>query len=134
VNPLRRALTGSGELPAPLRAELDAEGLLLLEETLPGSITFRHYRAPGRRDSLRKVAISGAIAVTAGRLVVCVRASKHIDVSRSGPLWSAIEVAVDKPGRVCFAYDAAAFSTERSGRVEVRLCTEQAARVVELLS
>jgi hypothetical protein len=134
VNPLRRLLLGSGRLPAQLGATLALEGLLVLDEGLPGSITFRHYRSRGRRWPWRSEPISGSVAVTARRLVVWAGRSKHIDVPLLHPALAAIEVAVDRPGRVCFAYDAGAFDGSRSGRVELRLRTSQASRVAELLN
>jgi hypothetical protein len=119
-------LLGSGRLPAQLGADLALESLLLLDEGLSGSITFRHYRAPRSRSPWRKEPVSGAIAVSSRR--------KHIDVPLTHPLRTAIEVTVDRPGQVCFGYDAAAFNDSRSGRVELRLRTAHAARVAELLT
>jgi len=49
------------------------------------------------------------------------------------PLLRAIEPSLEKPGRLCLAYDAGAFHADRSGRVEVRLATPQAERIVERL-
>ena len=105
---------------------------------------FRAYaRLPGtRRDTaltaatlqLEKEAISGAIALTASRLVVWTGRSKHIDVPLNHPLRAAIEVSYDPPDRVRFAYDAAAFGPSRSGQVEVRLRTPQAAHIADLLA
>jgi hypothetical protein len=134
VKPLRRALLGSGRLPEDLRAALIAEGLVVLEEELTGSITYRNYRAPGQRSSWKKEATSGAIAVTANRLVVWTGRSKHIDVPLDHPLRAAIEVSLDPPDRVCLGYDAAAFGPSRSGQVEVRLRTPQAAHIVDVLT
>jgi hypothetical protein len=126
-------MLGSGRLPDDLRAALTAEGPLFLEEGLPGSITYRNYRAPGQRASLRKDATSGAIAVTPRRLVVWAGRGKNIDVPLDHPLRTAVQVTVAEPDRICFAYDASRFSTERSGTVEVRLRTRQAAQVASLL-
>jgi hypothetical protein len=105
---------------------------------------FRAYaRLPGtRRDTaltaatlqLEKEAISGAIALTASRLVVWTGRSKHIDVPLNHPLRAAIEVSYDPPDRVRFAYDAAAFGPSRSGQVEVRLRAPQAAHIADLLA
>ncbi|MBL7499051.1 hypothetical protein I6A84_21195 [Frankia sp. CNm7] len=125
---------GSGRLPERLRAELAAEGLVLLEEELTGSVTRRRYRAPGEWSSWSKEAASGAIAITAGRLVVWAGRFKHIDVPLAHPIRATIEVVVDRPGRVCFAYDAGTTNPSRSGRVEVRLRTAQAGRVAQLLA
>ena len=112
---------------------MTAEGPLFLEEGLPGSITYRNYRAPGQRSSLRKDATSGAIAVTPQRLVVWAGRGKNIDIPLDHPLRTAVQVTVDRPDRICFVYDASRFSTERSGTVEVRLRTTQAAQVANLL-
>lgn len=125
---------GSGRLPEQLRAELAAEGLVLLEEELIGSVTYRRYRAPGEWASWRKEAAAGAIAVTAGRLVVWAGRMRHIDVPLAHPVRATIEVVVDRPDRVCFAYEAGTTNSSRSGRVEVRLRTAQAGRVAQLLT
>ncbi|OHV29683.1 hypothetical protein CC117_28825 [Parafrankia colletiae] len=134
MNPLRRILLGAGQLPAPLRDALEAEKLVLLAEGLPGSITYRHYRAPGQRSNWRKEAVTGAIAVTAIRLVVWAGRGKNIDVPLSGPFLAAIDVGLESPDQVRFAYDAGKFSPVRSGTVEVRLRTPRAADVVALLA
>src|SRR5215212_1970926 len=70
VNPLRRVFLGSGRLPDDLRRSLDAEGVLLLEEGLPGTVTYINYRAPHQYSSWRKVPFAGSIAITGRRLVV----------------------------------------------------------------
>jgi len=130
---LRNMMLGSGRLPDDLRAASTAEGVEFLEEGLPGSITYRNYRAPGQRTSLRKEATTGAILVTSQRLVVWAGRGKNIDVPLDHPLRAAIDVRLDGPDRICFAYDAGEFSTERSGMIEVRLRTDQAAQVAEIL-
>ena len=45
-----------------------------------------------------------------------------------------IEASVDKPGRLLLAFDAHAFHENTSGRIEVRLNTEQAGHLAELVS
>jgi hypothetical protein len=135
MNPLGRMLLGSGRLPDALRAELPASGdVLLLEEGLRGSITYRHYRAPGRRSSWAKEAIAGAIAVTAGRVVVWAGRGKQVDVPRPSPYLAALEVTVEGQDRLCVAFDAGRFNADRAGRVEIRLRTPQAAPIAALLS
>jgi hypothetical protein len=133
MNPLRRLLLGAGRLPDPLRAGLDADGIVLLDEGLAGSVTYRHYRAPGRRSSYRKEAVSGAIAVSNRRLVVWAGRTKHIDLPRVGGFLATIDISVEQPDRVRFGYDAGRYNPDRSGTVEVRLRTARAAQVVELL-
>jgi hypothetical protein len=133
VNPLRRLLLGSGRFPEGLRAELQAEHAEVLEEGLRGSITYRGYRAPGRRYSFRKVAVSGAIALTQRRLVVRVGRGQEVDLALDDARLSALRATLDEPDRLCLAFDAGAFRDDRSGTVELRLTTARAGRVVELL-
>ncbi|MGH3248360.1 MAG: hypothetical protein ACRDOI_19460 [Trebonia sp.] len=130
---LRRVLLGSGRLPAEVRVALAAEESLVLEEGLAGSATRRRFRVPGAYAGFRWDAVSGAIAVTDRRLVVWAGRFKHIDVPHDHPLRAAIDVTADRPGRICFAYDAGAGDPSRSGKVEVRLRTARAASVAELL-
>jgi hypothetical protein len=134
MNGLQRMLLGSGRLPDEQRAALVAEGIVVLEEGLVGSVTYRHYRAPNRRANWRKEAAAGSIAITGRRLLVWAGRMRHIDVPLDHPIRSTIEVTLDGADRACFAYDAGATDPARSGRVEVRLRTAAAARVVQLLN
>ena len=59
-----------GSLPGSLRAELEAEGLELLEESVPASVTYRGYAVPGQRPRSGHVSARASLAVTARRIVV----------------------------------------------------------------
>jgi len=134
VNRFLRFLVGSGRLPAQIRAELARTDVILLEEDLGGSVTYRNYRAPGRFSNWRKDAATGSVAVTANRLVVWAGHFKHIDVPLDHPVRATIEVVAERPDRVCFAYDAGTTNPAKSGRVEVRLRTPRAERIAQLLA
>ena len=134
VNLLRRLLLGAGQMPDTLKAALVADGLVLLEQALAGSVTYRHYRAPGQYSSYRKVAITGAIGISTRRLIVWGARIKQIDMPVSLIAGSGMTIAETQPGRVSFSYDAGRFSPDRSGSVEVRLHTAQAGRIVALLN
>jgi hypothetical protein len=136
VNPLRRLLIGSGRLPVQVRALLATEGMVLLDEGLSGSITYRDYRAPGTYSSFRKVAVSGAIVVTGERLVVWAAKGKAIDVGLRDPLRAAVAVipSGNPPDAMTFRYDAATFSPDRSGTVEIHFRTAAASAIIHLLN
>ena len=134
VNPLRRLLFGSGRLSDDLRTTLTAEGIVFLDEGLPGSVTYRNFRAPGRYSNWRKSALIVALAVTSRRLlVVAGRGGKMIDVPLDDPRRAAVTVGIEPPDRVVFTVDVGAFSPDRSGTMEIRLRTARAAEVVALL-
>lgn len=128
---LHRWLTRGGRLPEDLRAELAGDGLWLEEQQLPGSITYRHYRAPGEFASYRKELVSTAVAVSRHRFVVVVGKAKHIDLPV--PMPSAVEVSREGDDRLCIAYRAEQFRSDRSGQVEVRCRTASAPRMVDYL-
>jgi hypothetical protein len=134
MNVLRRLLLGSGRLPEELRTSLRGEGVEVLEEGVSGSVTFRDYKAPGRRYSLRKVAVNGAIALTTRRIVVWYGRHKEIDIPVDHALLGALRARLDEPDRLRLSYSADAFDRDRSGTVELRFSTPQAARLVERLT
>ncbi|WP_431972652.1 hypothetical protein [Nocardia sp. bgisy134] len=133
---LQRLLLGSGRLPEDLRASLVAsDDVVFLEEGLTGSVTRRLVRSSGRLVEWERQAVSGAIAVTVGRRVlVWAGRFKHIDVPMTHPLWATIEFSIDRPNRVCFAYDPAVTDPGQSGRVEVRLKTSRVKQLARLVT
>jgi hypothetical protein len=117
-----------GRIDEPLRSELASEGIYLLEERLWGTVTYRDYRAPGRYSSFRKELVRGAVVITSRRFLVWTGRAKHVNVPLRPPL--PVAVALDGPERVVVGYDAGRFRPERSGRVEIRLRTPSAGRIV----
>jgi hypothetical protein len=134
MNVLRRLLLGSGRFPDGLATSLRGEGVEVLDEGLSGSVTFRDYRAPGRRYSLRKMAVNGAIALTTRRVVVWYGRHKEVDIPVDHALLGALSAALDEPDRLRLSYSAQAFHRDRSGTVELRFTTPEAARLVERLT
>jgi hypothetical protein len=130
---LAQLLAGAGRFSPEQRAELEAEGAEIIEDGLKGSITWRDYRAPGRYSSWRKKGVYVAIALTPRRLLVQRTGGKEIDVPFDHPGFAAIESSLDEPDRLCLAFDPAAFDPRASGRIEVRLSTPQAGRILERL-
>jgi hypothetical protein len=137
VNPFRRLLLGAGRLPAALRSELAAEGIVFLAEDLGGSIRYRDYRAPGLRLKGDIIGTAGVIVLTSRRLVVWLsrgpQKGKHIDVPLVHGHPERVTVTGDAE-RVVFGYDPAVFHPDRSGQVEVRLKTPSAAQLVRQLN
>jgi hypothetical protein len=67
---LGRLLLGSGKLRPELRAELESEGLVLLEEGVPGSVRYTHFKAPGRSFHGKVTPERMAIGISRERFVV----------------------------------------------------------------
>ena len=133
MNPFKRLFFGTGRLPKMVRDQLAGEDVLLLAEGLTGTITFRKYRAPGKRSRLKKVGVAGAVCVTDRRLLVWGARGKLVDVPFDDERFGSIAVEAEEPDKVLFAWEASLFHDNRSGRVEVRLHPVQADHLVELL-
>lgn len=128
--PPRSAGTG-WQLPAALRAQLTDEGILLIEEAAPGTITYHDFRTADRLlDGRRRV--SATIVVTGRRLLVWAAGAKQVDLPVGHPGRVAIAVSAPEPDRLHIDTDAATFGSARSGRVEYRFRTAQAARIRDL--
>lgn len=121
---LRRWRARRGALPAPLRTELEAEGLELLEERIAGDVIYRHYVALGQRPTSGTQKTIAALALTPRRLVIRGTQSVQLDAPPG-----TVAAAVEGPGLLVLSYEAADIYPSRSGSVELRLRTERAAEI-----
>jgi hypothetical protein len=128
TGPFRRWRERRGRLPDGLRAELEAEGLELLEERLPATVIYRGYEAPGQRPQSGVQKGLVAIALTARRLLVHGTSGIRLEVPRGAA------VTIEDPGEVRLTYDAATATPPRSGEIELRLQTPRAVAVHATLS
>jgi hypothetical protein len=117
-----------------LRGRLAAEGLLLLEERLKGSVTYRNYTAPGRRDALTRRGARWAIGVTRSGLLVDGSLGTFIDAQWTDPRLAAVQVSVEDGSQLLIAFDASVFHDDRAGQIEVRVRTSQAQRLADLIA
>jgi hypothetical protein len=113
-----------GGMPAAVRAELEAEGLELIEERIEGRVTYRHYVMPGQRPATGDQPTIASLAITRKRLAV--RGTQGVTLDAPpGPVTS--EVTDD--GALLLKYDASAIYATRSGAVEILLRTPRAADI-----
>jgi hypothetical protein len=115
-----------GRLPEDLRAELETEGIELLEERLPTTAIFRGYEALGQRPRSGHQSARASIALTERRLVVHGTGAIRLEVPRESD-W--LKAAVPAPDRLKLSYDAAAAYPHRSGEVELELETPRAQEI-----
>lgn len=75
-------LFGVGKLPANIIQGLDGEGMLLFDEGLNGSVTYRNFHRPGKSAGYQRVGLGASIAVTIKRLAAYSGNAAVIDVCR----------------------------------------------------
>jgi hypothetical protein len=131
-----KLLLGNGKLRPQLLAAVESEGVVTLEEGLPGSVRYRHFKAPGRRHHGKVTPERIALAITEQRLVVYCRSgrAKLIDSVFSDPRWTAAEISVKGDDTVSIRIDYDRLDVPRvSGQIEIRAKTPSAANIVEQL-
>lgn len=134
---LARLLLGNGKLRPELRAELQSEGLVLVEEGLPGSVRYRRFKAPGRRHHGKVTAERLGLAISEKRFVVYCRSGRTelIDTPFSDPRLSILDVSLDGNETILLRidYDRAGIP-EVSGEITITARTPNAATIADQLS
>jgi len=134
---LTRLLLGNGTLKPGLRAALESEGLVVLEEGLTGSIKYSHFKAPGKRFNGKVTGECFGLGISERRLAVYCRSGrvKLIDQPFTEPRLSAIDVSVDDNDRVALLIDYDRVDVPKvSGQMTIRARTPNATMVVEELN
>jgi hypothetical protein len=130
---LSRLFFGGGTFKPDMRASLEAEGLVVLEENLKTLLRYDHFRAPGRRFNGKVVALRAALAVTEQRIALYARSgrTKLIDTAYDNPRLGALTISTDDEGRLVFHIDYARFddTPDVSGEITLRIDTPDAAAV-----
>ena len=101
---LGRLLLGTGTLPSSVRTELEAEaeGGVYLEEGVPATIRYTHFKAPGKRFHGKVTPVRVGIGISEERLAVYSTSGRAelIDSSFSSPRMGAVEVSLDGAEKV----------------------------------
>lgn len=133
---LAKLLLGNGKLDPNVRAALESEGLVLVEEGLPGSVRYRRFKAPGRRHHGKVTRERLALAISEERLVVYCRSgsAELIDSPFTNPLFRVMDVALQGTDSVSIRidYDRADLPNI-SGEITIVARTPNAATIVEQL-
>ena len=126
-------LFGIGKVPGKYREIIESEGVVLSEEGLSGSVTFRNFRAPGKRYSWRRNWVVGSLVLTKQHLLAFSFFNQMIGVPLKDKHLKELTCTLLKPGVLSISYDASAFHEGWSGSVECRFGTEKASQFLEKL-
>ena len=123
-------LFGVGRIPKLLADRLRIEGVVIADEGIPGSVTYRDFRAPGRYSSWRKQAFIGSIVVTNIRLVGLMLGRFAVDVPFTDERIRRLQISRERD-RLLIAFDASLFHDDWSGTIEYRYQTSEAAEIIK---
>jgi hypothetical protein len=126
----------SGTFKPERRAELEAEGLVLLEERLRGRLTYSHFKAPGRRHHGKIRPLRLGIAITERRFVIVTgmlrRELANSEFDR--PTLAAVEISLEGDQTVALRIDYDELNQpDVSGVITISFRTPSAPAVVEQL-
>ena len=127
---------GNGKLKPRLRAALEAEGIVIIQEGLDGSIRYDHFKAPGRRHNGKVTRERIGLAITEERLAVYCRSgsTKLIDQAFSNPRMSVLAASLKGSDTISINIDFDRAGLKNvSGQMTIRAQTPEAATVVEQL-
>ena len=124
-------LFGVGKLPANAVTALDGEGILLSDEGLKGSVTYRNFHRPGKYAGFQRVGLVASIAITNKRMAAYTGNAAVIDVELSDPRIKQIVLSVEPNGALLIAFDASLFHGDWSGTIEYRINTMLARRITD---
>jgi hypothetical protein len=126
-------LFGIGKLPAELTDALESEGIILLDEGIRGTVTYRNFRAPGRYSNWKRQWFSAAIILTKERLLAFRLRSKIINVPLTDERFRQLRVSLEDEDTLLIAFDASLFQADASGTIEYRFRTPHAKTFLEKL-
>jgi hypothetical protein len=119
-------LFGVGKIPAQWRATMESEDIVLMDEGIGGTVTYRDFRSPGRRASWKKSAFSGAIALTRTRLLALQFGNPVINVPLDDQRLRQMQFSGEGADRILIAFNANLFHDDWSGTIEYRFRTPEA--------
>ncbi len=133
ANRITALLLGRGRLSDAMSAELESEGIIHREDGLRGSITYRHYRAPGERSNWSKEGIRASFVVTRRRLGVFVRGRPFVNVAFDDPGFSRLNLRVVGANLTIEVDDASIFNDRTSGQITTRVrCADPTAALATI--
>lgn len=121
---------GLGRIPKLLNDTLRIEGIVVADEGVAASVTYRDFRAPGKRFSWKKQGFVGSVVVTNIRFVALMYGSFAVNVPFTDERIRKLQISVERDG-LLIAFDPALFHDNWSGTIEYRYRTPQAAEMVK---
>jgi len=121
-----------GRIPPSWRERVESEDICICDEGVPIAVTYRNYRAPGKRFGYRRSSGSGAVVVTSLRFAVFYYRWPVLDLPRTDAS-ATLRVSASESGVVTIDFEAATLDPKRSGSVRVRIRTEHSTSIAALM-
>jgi hypothetical protein len=120
----KRRRASRGTMPDEKRAELEQEGIELIEERIRGRVTYRGYEFGGQRPVSGDQPTVAALAITRTRLVVFGTNNLQVEAAHG-----IVHPALPEPEKLLLKYDVNDLYPMRRGAAEIELWTPRAADI-----
>jgi hypothetical protein len=112
---------------------LEGEGIILLDEGIGGSITFKKFKAPGRYHSWKRSWFTGSIVLSEQTFAAFALFKPLIYIPLDHVNFSELRCTIEGGKMLSVTYDASAFNEKWSGTIECRFKTPKAQMFLDLL-
>lgn len=111
--------------------ELDSEGIVLINENIRGTITYRDFHAPGKRFLYKRSAFASALVITKTRLLAKSYANKAINIPFADERIRSMKFTIEDGPKFCTFFEASLFHPDWSGHLEFRFKTPDAQQFLD---
>jgi hypothetical protein len=130
---LLHRIFGWGKIPKRYAPTLHNEGIILLDEGIGGSVTFKRFKAPGRYHSWKRSWFTGCIVLTERTFAAFAFIKPLIYVPLDHENISELHCTIEGSDTLLVKYDASAFNEKWSGTIECRFKTSKVQMFLERL-
>ena len=127
-------LFGAGKIPKMLGPILKEEGVVVLDEGMPGWFIARNVKGPGKRFLYRAKYFAGSLAVTEKRVLGFTFGSRQINILVEDPRISELRVDAPDDRTLSVSFESSVFQEDWSGVLEFRFKTDKARRFLDALT
>ena len=124
-------LFGLGKTPSKYASTLRQEGIVLVDEGIGGTVTYKQFVAPGRRHSWKKSRFSGSLVLTRQTFAAFAMTRPLVYIPLADERLPALRCSVEESVVLLVTYDASLLDKGWSGIVECRFRTAKAQSFLE---
>jgi hypothetical protein len=129
-----KKLFGPAKMPANYAAEIEAEGIVLIDLGVTASVTRTNFHRPGKYAAWEKRGFFAHIALTKTRLLILNGSNPVINVPLADERLRQMNFSLEGEDVVHVRFDAGLFQPTWSGTIEYRFHTPQARDYIQKLS
>lgn len=124
---------GLGKVPSKYEDIIRSETILFKEEGLSGFVTFRNFKAPGKRYGYRKNWFCGSIVLTRKTFLAFQFRTPLIGVNWNNDKIKQLDISVENENRLVVKFESTHFNPKWSGFIEVRFKIDSARELSEFI-